>query len=294
MRCVVKSTDKRYVDFDALQTLVGKRVQASYQATSVSIATPLKIWTEGDRVCELHPFLEGMPLDDVLARNRYRLGGSYLGNIFDRTARALADLHALGILHRDVTPSNMLLMGAGDIVLIDISYACREDHQGKRRVYNPGFSAPEQKSGTAVPQSDFYSLAATVCFLANGEAATTANPEMLLEQIRNIDFGAFALQNYRGREIIYKLLSQDVNDRPKSYRELRLTPGTFPEDTPLLGVFDLDRLGFLVLSPWGMLIGSKDQVMQKLREIDSKSIENKQLAMDVKSFVKGENPWLAL
>jgi serine/threonine protein kinase len=164
--CIVKSTQRALVDYEALEILAGRDLHSSFQGTSVSIATPEKVWVEGNDVCELYPFLNGMTLYDITIRNRYRLKGSYLGLVFDRSVRALAQLHELGILHRDVNPMNMLLTRDGDIILLDPSFACRVDHQ-VTPVENPAFSAPEQKPGKAVPQSDFYSLAATTYFLAN-------------------------------------------------------------------------------------------------------------------------------
>jgi serine/threonine protein kinase len=282
------------VDFAALQLLAGNRMSGSFQGTSVSIAVPKKVWVEGNDVCELHPFYDGITLCDAVKRNRYKLRGSYLGIIFTCAVQALGDLHAVGVLHRDVNPTNMLLTRTGDIVLLDVSFACRIDSQ-RVAVENPAFSPPEQLLKKAVPQSDFYSLAATACFLANGrEPVPTGGAEKLQEEILNINFGAFYHRAPETWELVHQMLSTAVEDRPKGYRDLLLDPGTWPVDTSLFGVLDLDQLGFMVLSPSGILIGDKDQILGELRTmLKDDTIAEQQLKMDVMSFLDGKNPWLA-
>lgn len=292
-RCIIKSTKKEFVDLDGLQKLLGQRINASFRETSVSIALPEKIWIEGDRVCELHPFFNGISLWDVIKRNRYRLRGEYPGAIFKCMVEALAKLHAQGILHRDVNPTNMLLTSTGDIVLLDVSFACRTDCQ-RIPVQNPAFSAPEQLAKRAVPQSDFYSLAGTAIFLANGrEPAPITKADLLRQQIDNINFGPFYHRTPELDELIFQLLSVEVEQRPRSYRDILLDTGTWAVTTSLYGVFDLGRLGFMILEPDAILIGPRDPISAKLRGIDEESIEEPQLRADVKAFLNGKNPWLA-
>lgn len=279
-------------------------ISASFQKTSVLIATPAKVWSEGDAVCELHPYFEGIPLYDVLQRNKYRISGSYLGVIYNCAVRALEEFHKLGLLHRDVNPSNMLLTRTGDIVLLDVSFACRQEHQNTL-VENPAFSAPEQSLGRAERQSDLYSLAATIFFLANGiDTASCATNQALKEHIVNIFFGAFAHrthgdnqglgEGWEGWDLIYSLLSPNVTMRPSTYRDILLNPGTFVPPTSLYGVLDLDHLGFLLLYPSGIFIGSEKTVSDELRRlIDENKIANPGLVEDVRAFLGGKKPWLS-
>lgn len=80
-----------------------------------------------------------------------------------RLATALAHVHANGIVHRDVKPSNVLIDSAGDHYLADFGLAWA---LGSARLTNSGelvgtacYLAPEQVTGTAVgPQADIYAL----------------------------------------------------------------------------------------------------------------------------------------
>lgn len=87
-------------------------------------------------------------------------------------AAALAAVHACGLTHRDVKPSNVLL-GRDRPMLIDFGIArAAEDsrHTGTGGVIgSPGYLAPKQAAGAAVTEAgDIFSLGAVLVFAATG------------------------------------------------------------------------------------------------------------------------------
>jgi serine/threonine protein kinase len=89
-------------------------------------------------------------------------------------AEALGYAHQLGIIHRDVKPSNLLLSRNGRCKLADFGLArldAPDDPHGTRGecVGTPAYLAPELPLGEkATPQSDIYSLGCTLWFLLTG------------------------------------------------------------------------------------------------------------------------------
>jgi len=84
------------------------------------------------------------------------------------------------IVHRDLTPENLVLDMRGSLVLIDFGSA--NEFVGTvtgTLVGKPSYISPEQFSGHAKPQSDLYSIGAVLSFILTGkdpEPLTVANP----------------------------------------------------------------------------------------------------------------------
>ncbi|MGW1373102.1 serine/threonine-protein kinase [Streptomyces sp. NPDC002446] len=84
-------------------------------------------------------------------------------------ARALVELHGLGVVHRDIKPLNILLPHDGPR-LIDFGISHAHDHTSSTTTIGTfAFTSPEQACGKrSTAASDMYSLGATLFFLAVG------------------------------------------------------------------------------------------------------------------------------
>lgn len=103
------------------------------------------------------------------------LDGAALDRFATGLARALAALHAAGLVHRDLKPANVIL-GPDGPVLVDLGIAHHADStaltQAGTVIGSPGWLAPEQLRGLPVtPAADVWGWAGLVALAATGRPA---------------------------------------------------------------------------------------------------------------------------
>jgi serine/threonine protein kinase len=76
-----------------------------------------------------------------------------------RVAETVAFAHARGVLHRDLTPRNVMLGPFGEVLVLDWGVA-REGAEDREAVGTPGYVAPEQAAGRPDVRSDVFGLGA--------------------------------------------------------------------------------------------------------------------------------------
>lgn len=118
--------------------------------------------------------IDGVNLN-VLARSMGgRLPVSHGIEILLAMTQTLRDVHRKGLLHRDVSPENILLTRDGRAKLIDFGSTrvfVGEKSRSLSVVLKPGYAPPEQYSskGKQGPWTDIYALCATFYVLLSGQ-----------------------------------------------------------------------------------------------------------------------------
>ena len=134
-------------------------------------------------------------------------------------AAGVASVHAVGVLHRDVKPSNVLMEGRAPI-LIDFGLARVADdprltHTGWF-LGTPGYLAPEILHGDdATTASDVHSWAATVTFAGTGNPPFGRGPSMaIMDRVRRGEHDLGGLPDDL-RSIVAAALDPDPAHRPR-------------------------------------------------------------------------------
>ncbi|HLT12149.1 MAG TPA: serine/threonine-protein kinase [Micromonosporaceae bacterium] len=144
-------------------------------------------------------------------------------------AEALASMHEAGLVHRDITPGNIILNDSGPHI-IDFGIALTP-HTTKltagQTMGTPSYIAPEViQGGPAGPASDVFSLGATLVFAATGRHLITDGP--LAAQVLQITRGEFDLAAVpkQLRSLIVWCLSVRPEQRPTAAELARIVVGS--------------------------------------------------------------------
>ena len=130
--------------------------------------------TEDGHVFLVMDYVEGPSLNEKLLR-----GGQEVRDLLvvgHRVAEGLVATHAHGIVHRDLSPDNIILKGGdpAEAVIIDFGIA-KDTSIGARTIVGNDFAgkyeyaAPEQVEGKAEARSDLYALGASLLAAYRGE-----------------------------------------------------------------------------------------------------------------------------
>ena len=152
-------------------------------------------------------------------------------------AEGIASVHAAGVLHRDVKPSNVLMEGRTPI-LIDFGLARVADdpkltHTGWL-LGTPGYLPPEILHGDdATTASDVHSWAATVAYAALGRPPYGSGPSMaIMDRVRRGEHDLTGLPDAL-RALLAAALDPDPARRPTLDRIRRLLDPDADPRTPL-------------------------------------------------------------
>jgi predicted Ser/Thr protein kinase len=190
-----------------------REVHALQSLRSDAIPRILDAELDDDETFVVFEFIPG----DSLAHHVDRHGpltGEELADFAERVASALTTAHRGGVVHRDVTPSNVMLSPRG-AVLIDFGLSHRSEDSRLTRdglvSGTAGYVAPEVIDGAEPgPIADRWSWAATVAFAMTGEGPFGTGSAA----IRKTLAGKPVIANVPGADAVRAALGKDISQRP--------------------------------------------------------------------------------
>ncbi|WP_426569513.1 serine/threonine-protein kinase [Streptomyces canus] len=193
---------------------------------------------EGERLWIVMELVAGRSLERIMAEEG-PLGPRETARIGLGLITALHQVHARGVLHRDIKPGNVLVEDGGErVVLTDFGIAAIQDTKALTMVGmlvgSPDYMAPERISGHPQgPPSDVWSLGATLCAALAGHSpfsrdTTLATLHAVLYEEPELPSAAGPL-----RGILAALLEKEPTVRARlTELESALRPVAHPARTP--------------------------------------------------------------
>ncbi len=139
----------------------------------------LDYFTQNNTAYLVMEYLDGQDLRKMARTSGGKLDPDFAKMVFVTIASSLMEIHRMNILHRDLSPENIIVTSNGRIKLIDFGAArnfVSTQNKGMSILLKPGFAPPEQYNakGTQGPWSDVYALCATFYTLVSGKPLVDA------------------------------------------------------------------------------------------------------------------------
>ena len=174
-------------------------------------------------------YVKGITLKQYVVQNGYRLSVPQTLSILKPVMEALAKVHDAGLIHRDISPDNIMLLPGGKVKLLDFGAARdtgtedpgKELPRSTQAVVKNGFAPAEQyqRRGALGTWTDVYALCATAFYCVAGSAPAAAMDRMVYKQ--ELDWANLAPElTMQQRDALNRGLALLPKERTKTVREL--------------------------------------------------------------------------
>ncbi|WP_103353379.1 serine/threonine-protein kinase [Amycolatopsis sp. CA-128772] len=193
--------------------------------------------------CLIMEYLNSTSLAAVLQERR-TLPPTEVARIGAQVAAALREAHAVGIVHRDIKPGNILLGGNGVVKITDFGISRAKDDVTVTKTGmiagTPAYLAPEVAiGGDPGPESDVFSLGSTLYAACEGQPPFGLS-ENTLSLLHAVAAGQINPPRQSGplASVLAVLLHPDIEHRPTAEECEELLAAVARGETPLGGPAD--------------------------------------------------------
>lgn len=164
-------------DFKAIVKLFVQEARRLSKMKHPNIVGVHQVFEDNDTAYMALDYIKGQDLFDILDEGKIQLSPTDIRLMLLKILSAVGYIHDQDVLHRDISPDNILLEKSGNPILIDFGAAREKATKASRaltsmHIVKDGYSPQEFYIADAVqsPASDLYALAATFYHVIVGKA----------------------------------------------------------------------------------------------------------------------------
>ena len=218
---------------DGLSSFLDEAKMLSTVGALPSVVTVIDYFRANGTAYLIMEFVDGVPLHRVVNQQGKMAAATLLPKL-NELLQDLETLHRAGVIHRDISPDNLILMPDGKLKLLDFGSA-RSVQNGKTMtvLLKAGFSPVEQyQSRGQGPWTDVYALAATIYYCLTGVIPPSAVDRLAEDELKRPSALGVALSPEQEEAILWGLVVQPKS-RPAGMEVFRRR--LFALGTPVSG-----------------------------------------------------------
>lgn len=220
LQVISNTQDKESFDHGCDKFLSEARMLAKF-SNEDGIVSVIDFFKENGTAYIIMEYLDGFTLKDYLDQ-KGRLTVEETMLILTPIITSLQKIHQQGLIHRDISPSNIMIAN-GKIKLIDFGSARNFSNNNKSLslMLKPGFAPEEQyrSKGVQGPWTDVYALCATIYLCITGIIPEEANDRTYNDELKTPSSIHIHISN-QFEKALMKGLAVFSNDRYQSIKEL--------------------------------------------------------------------------
>ena len=155
-----------------------------------------RFWEQNQTAYMAMRYYEGSTLKEIIEHDPASVDEVWLRPIMESILGALDTLYTENILHRDISPDNILILETGEAVLLDFGSARQvisDLSQSLTVILKPGYAPIEQYADditmTQGPWTDLYSLSAVMYLAITKQPPPTSVARMVTDTMRTLADG---------------------------------------------------------------------------------------------------------
>jgi serine/threonine protein kinase len=204
-----------------------------------SLVKVYRFWEQNHTAYTAMQYYDGRTIKDIVTSTPELITEEWCRKILKQILDALEMLYTMRILHRDVSPDNIIVQENGDAVLLDFGSARQiigDRTRGLTVILKPGYAPVEQYAGDASldqgAYTDIYALSAVIYFAIMKEPPATSIARMVKDPIAPL--AERGVEGY-SREFLAALdkgLMVMAHERPQTIDAFRELLGIASSGTP--------------------------------------------------------------